>query len=71
MDGEVPDTLTYDQWLRTQPASVQDEALGKTRGALFRRGGLEVSDFVNEQGKILNLEQLRRIEAEAFREANL
>lgn len=71
MNGQVSATETYETWLRKQPAGVQDEALGPTRGALFRRGGLPVDSFTNRAGDDLTLDQLRRMENDAFAKAGL
>lgn len=69
--GTVPVRTTYGEWLRRQPAEFQDEVLGKTRGALFRRGGLDVGSFVDASGKTLTLAELRDAEAAAFRRAGV
>lgn len=58
MDGEVPETTTYNQWLRGQPASVQDEALGPTRGKLFRDNEITVDRFVDDNGRRITLDEL-------------
>lgn len=71
MNGQVPATQTYGEWLREQPAAVQDEALGRAKGALFRRGGLEVERFVAPTGRPYTLDELRRREAAAFDRAGL
>ncbi len=71
MDGEVAATQTYNEWLGDQTAAVQNEALGPTRGALFREGGLAVDGFTDNAGNILTLDQLRQREAEAFEKAGL
>lgn len=71
MGGQVPATMTYGEWLRKQPAGTQDEALGPTRGKLFRDGKLPVDRFTNRQGDELTLDQLREREAEAFQRAGL
>lgn len=71
MNGQVAGDLTYGEWLRRQSAEFQDEVLGKTKGALFRRGGLDVKAFVNNRGDEYTLDELRRREAEAFEKAGL
>lgn len=38
MDGQVPESLKYGEWLKRQPAAKQDEVLGKGRADLFRAG---------------------------------
>ncbi|WNZ59915.1 minor capsid protein [Myxococcus sp. MxC21-1] len=69
--GQVPKGLSYEDWLRRQSASFQDEVLGPTRGQLFRNGGLSVERFTDASGKTLTLEALREAEAEAFKKAKL
>lgn len=69
--GPVDANLSYGAWLRTQPASVQDEALGATRGKLFRAGEFEIDRFANERGRWLTLDQLRERDASMFKRAGL
>lgn len=69
--GQVPGETTYNSWLKTQPAKFQDEVLGKTKGALYRRGGLELDQFVDRNGNELTLTQLRDRHPTAFEEANV
>ena len=64
--GPVPASDRYATWLRRQPASIQDEALGRTRGKLFRKGGLELGDFVDRTGRTFNLDELAERELDAF-----
>lgn len=63
--------ITYNEWLKGQPASVQDEALGAMKAKLFREGGLSVTKFVDEKGRPLTLDQLKEIEPAAFVKAGL
>lgn len=71
MNGSVPASETYQTWLLKQPAAFQDEVLGKTKGALFRRGGLTLDRFVDKSGDEYTLEELRRRDADAFERADL
>jgi hypothetical protein len=71
MDGEVPADMTYAEWLKKQSAARQDEILGATRGALFRRGGLELQGFYNNRGRYLSLQELRERDAAAFAKAGV
>lgn len=71
MDGTVAPDTTYSSWLTRQPATRQDEILGATRGALFRRGDLPLERFANDKGRWLTLEQLRKADAGAFVRAGL
>lgn len=71
MDGQIPETTTYQTWLKGKPASFQDDILGKTKGALFRRGDLPLDRFVDKAGKEYTLDQLREKNAAAFAKAGL
>lgn len=71
MDGQVPQNTTYAEWLDRMPAGIQDEALGPTRGKLLRKGELSVRDFVNPQGELFLLEELKKREAGAWAKAGL
>lgn len=57
--GYVAPEVNYGDWLGRQSASFQDDVLGPTRGALFRKGGLPIDKFVNYTGKTLTIEQLK------------
>lgn len=69
--GEVPVTVTYEQWLKRQPAAFQDDALGSTRAKLFRRSELSLDRFVDRTGRELTLEELAKRDKEAFEQAGL
>lgn len=71
IDGQVPDNVTYQAWLKTKPASFQDEVLGKTKGKLFRDGGLTLDRFVSKKGHEYTLDELRARDKEAFSKAGL
>ncbi len=72
LDGQVPDVLTYQQWIKRQPAGFQDEVMGKTKGALFRRGDLAADKFVDMRtGRPFTIDELKDKESQAFMKANL
>jgi SPP1 gp7 family putative phage head morphogenesis protein len=71
IDGQVPASTTYGEWLKRQPASVQKEVLGATRAKLFKDGGLDISRFTGEGLQPLNLEQLRKLEEKSFKKAGI
>lgn len=71
MTGQVPGTTTYDQFLRSQPASFQNDVLGITKAKLFREGNLTLDRFVARDGSELSLSQLARTDAAAFKAAGL
>lgn len=71
LTGQVDGKVTYQKWLERQSAEFQDDVLGKTRGRLFRSGGLTLDKFVNRAGDELTLSQLVKLEREAFIKAGL
>lgn len=75
MDGQVPESMTYGDWLRSRvqqgDMDVVEEALGPKRAKLFSAGGINVTEFTDRRGEVLNLEQLRAKEPEAFEQLNL
>lgn len=72
---QVDASLSYYEWLKSQPASFQDAALGKARAKLFRDGGLNAERFsalqLDRQFKPLTLDQMRKLEPLAFERAGL
>ena len=57
--GRAPAAEDYQTWLSRQPAAFQDDVLGKTRGKLFRKGGIKLDQFVDFAGDELTLDELR------------
>lgn len=58
-DYAPPQRETYADWIKRQPAGVQDEILGPTRGKLLRSGKYSVGDFVDTRGQPLTLDELK------------
>jgi hypothetical protein len=71
MNGQVPADLTYADWLKDQPAHVQDDVLGVIRARLYRKGKLPITRFTNNKGQLYTLDELRSRDAEAFKLAGL
>ncbi|MBD4209942.1 hypothetical protein GUH47_29065, partial [Xanthomonas citri pv. citri] len=71
LTGTVPAKTTYQTWLKGQSVEFQNDVLGITRAKLFRDGGLQLDQFVNRAGDQINLKDLARKEASAFRAAGL
>lgn len=67
--GRVPASTTYQQWLSQQDAAFQDKVLGKTKGKLFRDGGLQLTQFVDRAGNELTLVQLKALYPEEWARA--
>lgn len=58
MNGQVPESQSYDSWLRNQPIKVQKEVLGTPRYEEFKKG-THVDRFVDDQNNSLSLKELR------------
>ena len=70
--GRTAAKTDYGTWLRRQSAAFQDDVLGKTKGALFRRGGLDLDAFVDPVNfKEVTLADLARTEAAVFESIGL
>jgi SPP1 gp7 family putative phage head morphogenesis protein len=72
---QVAASLTYYEWLKTQPFSFQVDALGAARATLFRNGGLTAKQFadlnLDKNFQPLTLEQMRKKNPAAFARAGL
>ena len=75
IDGQVPANLTYNDFLQRkltggdgiqQNVGFVRDVLGPARLELFRAGELDVSRFVNRQGRRLSLSEIRNNNAEAW-----
>ena len=71
MDGQVPETVTFAEWLADQPASRVVDVLGPTRAKLYMDGGLKLTEFTNRRGVLYTLDELRARDAAAFAKAGL
>lgn len=74
-DGAVPANLSYYEWLKTQPAAFQNQAIGPTRAKLLRAGGLSAERFaelnLGKNFEPLTLAQMRDLEPLAFERAGI
>ena len=73
---QISTRKTFGGWLRGQPASFQDEFFGKftdgaTKRKLFNQGRLDPQQFIDPNGVALSLDELRRLEPQAFERAGL
>lgn len=71
MNGQVPDKVTYNEWLRQQSTEIQDDVLGKKKARLFRKGDVNIDRFTSRRGDELTLDQLRQREPTAWDRAGL
>lgn len=56
---KIPGDITYEQWLRSQPASVQAEILGVGKARLFRKGEITLADLVRSDRTVVPLKELQ------------
>jgi len=72
---QVDGSLSYYEWLKTQPEAFQNDALGPSRAKLFREGGLSAERFaqlnLGRNFEPLTLDQMRKLEPHAFEKAGL
>lgn len=72
---QVGASLGYYDWLKTQPVSFQNAAIGNTRATLLRNGGLTSTEFarlsLGKNFKALTLDEMRRLEPAVFERAGL
>lgn len=73
--GQVGANLSYYDWLKTQSAAMQDQAIGPVRGKLLRNGGLTAERFaelnLGKNFEPLTLDQMKKLEPLAFERAGL
>lgn len=60
MDGQVPEQVTYGEWLDEQPAAIQDAALGVGKARLWRAGAIEAKDLATRTGRAVTLAELQQ-----------
>lgn len=61
MDGQVPASLTYEDWLKRKPAEFQKEVLGPGKYRLWKQGKISLRDLIDQKGNPLTIEELRRL----------
>ncbi len=66
MDGQVPATTTYSDWLSRQSDERKAEVLGPTRYQMLKDGKITMDDFYSPTGEWLTLEQIRQRDTQTF-----
>lgn len=69
--GTVSKNITTDEFFKVRGAAFQDDVLGPTRGRLYRKGELQLNDFVDKSGREFTVDNLRSRHAQAFERAGL
>jgi SPP1 gp7 family putative phage head morphogenesis protein len=65
MDGQVAQTLTYEDWLKTKSEAFQKEVLGPGKWELWQKGEIGLKDLTDQRGRSLTLEQLKAMDEES------
>ena len=58
-DGQVPASMTFEEWMRTRPLAEQEEMFGKQKAAAFRRGDLSLKQMLGKDLEPLTIKELR------------
>ncbi|MEX6158896.1 minor capsid protein [Providencia manganoxydans] len=69
--GQVKSNTNYSSWFSSQSPSFQREWLGKNRYELYKKGGYDINRFVDPQGKMYTLNQLKLLDKQTFEELGL
>lgn len=59
IDGPIPASTTYGDFLKKQSSDFQNEVLGKTRAELFRSGKVSIDQF-SDFGRVLTVKELEK-----------
>lgn len=71
VDGPVDARTTFPGWFSRQSADFQKEYLGLDRYKLYKKGGLKLDRFIDDFGVEYSIDDLRRLEPQAFEKAGL
>jgi len=63
MDGQVPESLSYASWLKTQDIETQNEVLGVGKATILRKGDITLDKFVDSRNRPLTLAELKDLES--------
>lgn len=68
---QVPANTTADAWLKMQSRAFIEDALGKTKAALFLDGKMKLERMTDAYGEPLTLDELRQRDRAAFERAGI
>ena len=57
----VPESINYNDWLKTQPRTVQIDVLGKARQKIWEDKGLPITDLVSQKNRSITLSELKKM----------
>jgi SPP1 gp7 family putative phage head morphogenesis protein len=49
VDGQVPESMTYEEWLKKQPELTQKQILGPNKWQLWNDGKVDLVDMINKE----------------------
>lgn len=58
LDGQVPANMSFNEWIAKKSAKQQRRYLGKGRYELYKDGKITLSDLVNQNGRVLRIDEL-------------
>lgn len=58
MNGQVPASTDFAQWIMKQPIGIQEDAFGVRRAELIRSGQLKVPQLFTDDGRLIPLSEL-------------
>lgn len=64
--GQVNANETYAKWFSRQDEAFQKEWLGSTRYQLYKDGKYSIDKFIDPQGKLYTLDDLRKLDQKSF-----
>ncbi|MCD8213686.1 MAG: minor capsid protein [Campylobacter sp.] len=60
INGYVPKSLNFNDWLKRQDEATIEKTLGKGRAQLFLDGKITMRDLITQQGRSLDLDQISK-----------
>lgn len=61
MDGQVPESKTFDKWFTGLSKERQERYLGNGRYELFKSGKISFGDMVDQNGRELTIDELKKM----------
>lgn len=69
--GQVNANTSFKDWFARQDAKFQEQWLGTSRYKLYKDGGFNIDKFVDPDGQMYTLNELKKLDAQTFREVGL
>lgn len=69
--GQVNANTSFKDWFALQDSKFQKQWLGPSRYKLYKDGGFIIDKFVDPDGRMYTLDELKKLDAQTFREVGL